>query len=189
MTTPLTLPDPDRIRLEIAQLYDNDAGMPSIGLFFDRVQRALLLTQRSAVAGALMLMDIALTDPAAPGAREALQRATMQVAFLIQSEIRALDSVTMLAVNQYAILLTVTEPDTGAVAASQRLLERLPVIAADLQVNAELRCSIGSCDFPPRVPVHELYRRTCTMLREAHASGGGHRAWDGSSPASVSAPS
>ena len=144
--------------LEQQALFDSLTGLPNRTLLQDRLRQTILAADRAAGRFAFVLLDLDrfkdINDTFGHHAGDMLLK---EVGPQIRAVLRESDTVARFGGDEFAILLSTTSDEVGAVQAAQRILERLQRLFVVEGLALQVDASLG-------IAIYPLHGRDATAL-------------------------
>ncbi len=164
--------------IEQLAFYDSLTGLPNRSLLRDRLQRALSVSTRNHLYGAVLMIDLdnfkRLNDTRG---HDVGDRLLVEVALRIQSCVRRTDTVARLGGDEFIVILVDLSPDEAQAALqAERVGEKiLAAISQSYMLASQLHhpsASIGLCLFlGQNAMIEDLFKRADISMYQAKSSG------------------
>lgn len=163
-------------------MHDPLTGLPGRGLFYDRVQKALLVAGREELLVSLMVLHIDADQDGQHGPIDVEQRKLLlrEVADRLTASMRTSDSAGRIDQEHFGVLLPHSEEEGASIVAGRIMVQLLrPVLLDDLAIS--MRCNVGvavATHQATPIEAFELFARASEAIESARQRGGGFAAYD-----------
>ena len=172
-------------RLAIQALFDSLTGLANRSMFFDRMERALLLAQRDTRETAILSVDLnRFRDINNVLSHQAGDELLIEVATRLRRVVRASDTLGRVGADEFDILMTAGGSIAGAVNMAERILEALrpPYFVGGQRVAIGISIGIAVAPAHGEDP-SALFRHADSARHEAKRNNMGYAIFAGSDQA------